>query len=581
MRYVEGTNLRDLIARQGPLDVEHAVFIVGQVGRALDAANRRGLVHRDVKPGNILIVPSASGEGTDYVYLTDFGLTKHASEDSGGLTSTGQFLGTIDFIAPEQVLGQTIDGRADQYSLACVMYTCLTGHAPFLKEAEVATIYAHLNDPPPKVGAERSGLPRGFDDVVTRAMAKRPEDRYPSCGAMVADLTVSLAAAETSGSLEFRSEVAGTEPSYPPSRPIPEKPSSEARVSGQAQSKGKGNVEESTGSVWSPYTPEGLETLGPPASRIHRGRGRAITLSVLLTLVVVVGVVAALFVRHHHGAASPTQNPPAAAASMGSDNIFVMNADGTGVTRLTNGPGGNQSPDWSPDQTQIVFVSDREGTNQVYVMNADGSHVTSLTQGPSINSAPVWSKDGRHIAFVSNRDGNLEVYVMASNGTGLIDLTMNAAADFDPAWSSDGRRIAFVSDRAGNNEIFVMNTDGSHLTRLTINPAEDRGPEWSPDGTLILFRRGLAGSREIYLLRLLGSGTRTDLTNNPADDFAPSWASDGRRIVFVSDRDGNDEIYLMNPDGGDVTRLTIDPAKDSSPVWSHDGSHIVFISDRK
>jgi len=193
MRYVEGTNLRDLIARKGRLDLEYAVSVVSQIGRALDAANSRGLVHRDVKPGNILILPGAGGESTDHIYLTDFGLTKRAMDDSG-LTSTGQFIGTIDFIAPEQIQGRTLDGRADQYSLACVLYTCLCGHVPFLRDVEIATIYAHLTEPPPRLSAERPDLPPFFDDVLGRAMAKDPEQRYPSCGAMVAEVRGRMAA---------------------------------------------------------------------------------------------------------------------------------------------------------------------------------------------------------------------------------------------------------------------------------------------------------------------------------------------------------------------------------------------------
>ncbi len=170
MRYVEGTNLRDLIARKGRLDLEYAVSVVSQIGRALDAANSRGLVHRDVKPGNILILPGAGGESTDHIYLTDFGLTKRAMDDSG-LTSTGQFIGTIDFIAPEQIQGRTLDGRADQYSLACVLYTCLCGHVPFLRDVEIATIYAHLTEPPPRLSAERP-------DPKIRSNGTRPAEQW-------------------------------------------------------------------------------------------------------------------------------------------------------------------------------------------------------------------------------------------------------------------------------------------------------------------------------------------------------------------------------------------------------------------
>ena len=122
---------------------------------ALDAAHRRGLVHRDVKPANILI---ASDEGEEHVYLSDFGLTKHASSRSG-LTRTGQFMGTVDYVAPEQIQGQDVDGRADEYSLACVLYECLTANVPYAKDSDVATLFGHIQDPPPRVTDAVPGLP--------------------------------------------------------------------------------------------------------------------------------------------------------------------------------------------------------------------------------------------------------------------------------------------------------------------------------------------------------------------------------------------------------------------------------------
>jgi YVTN family beta-propeller protein len=149
------------------------------VADALDTAHDRGLIHRDVKPANILV----EGGRRDRAYLTDFGVTKRTASRSG-LTQTGQFMGTVDYMAPEQIEGKEIDGRADQYSLGCVAYEALIGEPPFAKDAEVATIYAHLKDPPPRPTAKRPELPAALDSVLARSMAKRPEDRYPSCGAL-------------------------------------------------------------------------------------------------------------------------------------------------------------------------------------------------------------------------------------------------------------------------------------------------------------------------------------------------------------------------------------------------------------
>src|SRR5829696_9712228 len=178
MRYVEGTDLRSLVdGSGGGLAPERAVRIVWQVGAALDAAHRRGLVHRDVKPPNVLI----ANEGEEHAYLTDFGLTKHAAA-AGGITRTGQFVGTPDFSAPEQIRGEQADARADVYGLGCVLFHALTGRAPYERDSDEATLWAHLSAPPPRPGDVAGGVPETFDAVIARALAKDPDDRFPSAG---------------------------------------------------------------------------------------------------------------------------------------------------------------------------------------------------------------------------------------------------------------------------------------------------------------------------------------------------------------------------------------------------------------
>jgi YVTN family beta-propeller protein len=181
MRYVDGTDLAHLIQEFGPLAADRTVHIVEQVASALDAAHEIGLVHRDVKPGNVLLTKS------DHAYLTDFGITKRR-EAGTEFTKTGDFLGTGDYAAPEQIKGEAVDGRADVYSLGCVTYECLTGKPPFPREAEVAVLYAHVHDPPPKVTAMRPDLPAAVDEALAKAMAKRADRRYASAEGLAAAL---------------------------------------------------------------------------------------------------------------------------------------------------------------------------------------------------------------------------------------------------------------------------------------------------------------------------------------------------------------------------------------------------------
>jgi Protein kinase domain len=178
MRHVPGTDLRALIEKNGALAPAEAASIIAQIAGALDAAHERGLVHRDVKPGNILIEDRG---GQRHAYLTDFGLTKHAASESG-MTKTGMFVGTLDYIAPEQLQGQKVDARTDVYSLTCVLYQAVTGQVPYPRDSEPSKMWAHMGEDPPSVVKTRADVPPAFEEVIKRGMAKKPEDRYPSTG---------------------------------------------------------------------------------------------------------------------------------------------------------------------------------------------------------------------------------------------------------------------------------------------------------------------------------------------------------------------------------------------------------------
>src|SRR6201996_3618346 len=185
MRCVAGTDLRQVLQQDGPLAPGRAVFLLGQAARALDAAHRRGLVHRDVKPANLLVERGNDGADPEHVYLADFGITKHLAGRTGP-TGSGAFLGTIDYVAPEQIRGFSVLGLADQYSLGCVLYECLTGHVPFEQEFGPAVMWAHVEEPPGRPSALRPDLPAAIDAVFDRVLAKDPGDRYENCRDFIA-----------------------------------------------------------------------------------------------------------------------------------------------------------------------------------------------------------------------------------------------------------------------------------------------------------------------------------------------------------------------------------------------------------
>ena len=178
MRYVDGAGADAMLRESGALEPARAVRIIADVARALDAAHTAGVIHRDVKPGNILVSKTPTGE---HAYLSDFGLTK-AINDGQGVTRTGQLMGTAHYLAPEQIEGQPADGRADVYALACVLFELLTGAPPFVRESEMATLFAHVHAERPSVLGPQPNLPEALEDVVAKGMAVKPDERYATAG---------------------------------------------------------------------------------------------------------------------------------------------------------------------------------------------------------------------------------------------------------------------------------------------------------------------------------------------------------------------------------------------------------------
>ena len=248
MRYVGGGDVRTLFRRLGPLDAARVTSIVAQVGSALDASHAIGLVHRDVKPANILLAVVAGGGRPDHVYLADFGLSKQALS-MAGLTQTGQFVGTLDYMAPEQIEARPVDGRADLYALACAAFEMFSGSPPFQRNQDLGAVFAQLSLPPPALTARRPDLPPAVDRVFARALAKSPDDRYASC----LDFATALRAAcglewAASGLVQPAPPRAATELAAPGRMPGP--PGSPAPAAGPANAR-----ELATGQAWPAAAP--------------------------------------------------------------------------------------------------------------------------------------------------------------------------------------------------------------------------------------------------------------------------------------------------------------------------------------
>ena len=264
----------------------------------------------------------------------------------------------------------------------------------------------------------------------------------------------------------------------------------------------------------------------------------------------------------------------AARASVWNGDIYVVNADGYGNTRLTRDPAEEFDPAWSPDGTKIAFSRFTERRYQIFLMNPDGSGAAQLTRGEGAASDAAWSPDGTRIAFTRCR-GSCDVYVINADGTGERRLTHGEPpGEQSPTWSPDGRRIAFVDIKG----LHVMDAEGGPWQRLTDGPADDANPAWSPTGPRIAFdgSRGLFNG-DIYVVGA-GGGQLTSVTESLPLDSNPSWSSDGRRIAFMRRQNKNvrARLYVMNANGSAQRNLHKIGDAYSRPSWSPDGTRIAY-----
>jgi TolB protein len=271
------------------------------------------------------------------------------------------------------------------------------------------------------------------------------------------------------------------------------------------------------------------------------------------------------------GSEAPSATPEL--AYVRGDTIYVVAADRTGKRAVARG----FAPAWSPDGSRLVFVREPGRNPDVYVSDADGRNVERLTRGRSAELSPTWSPDGNQIAFASNRGGRFAIYVMRADGTGVRRVAPRSDGNGDahsPSWSPDGRSIAFSSSHATpeNPEIYVVRRDGSGLRRLTRTKGgvevlgDDGFPTWSPDGRQIAFASNRTRDGEIWIMRADGKGQRRIAGFGRRDDWAPDYSPDGKRIAFDS-RGANGRIgtiYVVDPDGKQLTSLGI---AGTDPAW--------------
>lgn len=519
MEYIPGGSLFDLL-KQGPLPIDRSRQIALDLCDALIRAHRLGVVHRDIKPDNVLM----SEDGTPK--LADFGVAR--LNEGTRMTRTGTQVGTPYYMAPEAWEGKPLDERADIWSLGVMLYEMLSGKVPFDGDSGAAVMNKVLTTPPPDMRKLRADVPAHLAKIVGKMLTRDKNRRYSSMRQVSVDLEgkpqtgVSLPVLDRrlvygAGSLAVVAVIAFVIASRNNTsfvdRTVTPSPSPE--------------IELLIASEWTP-------TVSPTSTPASAG-GQWIAFNSRLA---------------------------------GSADIYMVDIHGNNLTQLTTSSSHEFYPSWSPDGTRIIYQTNEGGDQELAIVNISNRNTEVLTDNNCNDWAPVWSPAGDWIVFYSDCDGERNIYKIREDGSGRTQLTSTSGSySWFPAWSPDGEKITFSSNRTGKFHIYVMDADGDNVEEL----AQGCISYFSPDGSQILYGVYCDDTDDLFLMDADGSNQKP-LTDGFECKNA-TWSPDGKSIVFQLSKttgEGPFQLYIMsleNPDRSDWTLLTDYDVNGGSPVW--------------
>lgn len=641
MELLDGVSLAERLAR-GPMTLQDVVRYGAQIADALDFAHRAGVVHRDLKPGNIMITPTGAK-------LLDFGLARPAVAVMGPnaptaqqpLTGSGMIVGTLPYMSPEQLQGHDTDARSDIFSLGAVLYEMVTGVRAFAAANSASLIAAIMTHDPAPMKTRVAVTPPLLEHIVSTCLEKEREARFGCAGDVARELRFVPASVAPSAGMQQTAR----------RRRWPYAAGAAAALLLAAAgailwTKRVTSSDAFREATFHQLTFDAADETEPSISPDGK----------MFVFVTALNGQRDIFLQRVDGRSAinlsneprfddgePAFSPDGSRIAFRSERdgggIFIMGATGESVRRLTDK---GHSPSWSADGTQIIFAEQRHvdptfvyGIRNLHVVDVASGAVRLFHDGIDVLQ-PRWSPNGKRVAFWSPTKGTRDVLTIASSGAAqsVANVTSDRATDWNPVWSPDGKHLYFSSDRGGSMNLWriaideesgktggaaeplraparyagflSISSDSSRIVyqadalrnevyRLDVDPATERVvvhpepvltvsipiryPSTSPDGSMIAFT-GAAPEENLYVMSADGSNLR-QLTDDAARDRGMWWTKDSSRILFYSNRIGTFQAYSIKPDGSGLRQLTDHREGVNFPQLSPDGRFLSFVPDAK
>ena len=598
MELLEGATLRERLAA-GPLPPRKAIGYAAQIANGLAAAHDKGLTHRDLKPENLFVTRD------ERVKILDFGLAKpldlghSATAVQTVETTPGTIVGTIGYMAPEQVRGQQTDHRSDVFSFGAVLYEMVTGRRAFGGDTPADTISAILHGEPPELSTSEGIVPQTLDRIVRRCLEKVPERRFQSAH----DLGFALESVSTSQTSS--GEMRAVPGSAPRGYEGPLRVAAMIAAAAAATAVATWAFANRTRAIeprWQQFTQvtdlEGEETapsLSPDGTTVayaSRAKGSWDIYAQRVGGRNPILIAGDPTRQESAPAFSPDGRSVAYHEAGQNGGIFIVGATGESARRLTDF---GFSPAWSPDGTRIAFTteeidnpSSRNSVSTLWVVDLAGGRPVKLGEFDAVQ--PAWSPSGARIAFWSNIGGQRDLYTVPAAGGRPVSVLQDAPLDWCPVWSPDGQYLYFASDRGGAMNLWRIAIDqSSGLARGTPEPvttgvqAWSELPAFSRDGSRLAFRSRVYSENpvSISLDPLAGRALATAVMSSTNSRRDPNDVSpDGRWLSLTNGGEHQEDIFVSAIDLSGMRRLTDDAARDRSSRWARDGRSLAFYSNR-